>query len=325
MTVGIIQCYVKASEVDTEKAKLLKFKLRQLEAFQAVAQTGSITRAAKILEISQPAASRLLSDFSKTVAIDLFRREGGQLIPTSEARYLLSEVGRVFESLRHLEELNRDLTDRTAGHLRIACLPGFATSHLPKLLARFLDQRPGVSLTLEPDRPERILEWIIGEQYDCGITDGFSGHPAVEHVNFAVKTVCIFPKGHALSRLDCISPLDLRDEKIIHTRRDSSFFKDLSQSFSDYGVLMNSWVEVRQFTTACIMVAEGQGVSVVSAMDAEQYRGKGLEMRRFEPELVHKLSILKPISGSRSLLSLDFVETFLESLGDYIVPDTGER
>lgn len=297
----------------------MKFRLRQLEAFQAVAQTGSVTRAAKTLGISQPATSRLLSDFSNSVAIELFRRKDGMLIPTSEARYLLSEVGRVFDSLRHLEELNRDLKDRTAGHLRIACLPGFATSHLPQMLAQFLQQRPGVNLTLEPDRPERILEWIIGEQYDCGITDGFSGHPAVEHIDIAIKTVCIFPTGHRLSRLGCISPLDLVEERIIHTRKGSPFFISLSQAFADYGVLMNSWVEVRQFSTACIMVAQGQGVSVVSALDADQFNSKGLEMRPFEPEIFHWLSILRPASGSRSLLSLDFVDTFLESVEPYTV------
>ena len=315
----IMKCYVEPEEIPKMSAKSLKFKLRQLEAFQAVAQTGSVTRAAKSLGISQPATSRLLSDFSNSVAIELFRREAGTLIPTSEARYLLSEVGRVFDSLRHLEELNRDLTDRKAGHLRIACLPGFASSHLPQLLASFLRERPGVNLTLEPDRPERILEWIIGEQYDCGITDGFSGHPAVEHTDIAVKTMCIFPRGHRLSQLDRVSPLDLVDEKIIHTRKGSPFFNSLSQSFSDYGVLLNSWVEVRQFSTACIMVAQGQGVSVVSAIDAEQFKSLGMEIRPFEPEIVHWLSILRPASGSRSLLSLDFVETFVESLQPYVV------
>jgi len=300
----------------------LKFKLRQLEAFQAVAKQGSITRAAQSLGISQPAASRLLSDFSNSVAIELFQREAGMLVPTSEARYLLSEVGRVFDSLRHLEELNRDLTDRKAGHLRIACLPGFATSHLPQLLAKFLEQRPGVNLTLEPDRPERILEWIIGEQYDCGITDRFPGHPAVEHIDIDIRTVCIFPKGHRLAELDCVTPNDLKEEKIIHTRKDSPLFSKLSQTFSDCGVLLNSWVEVRQFSTACIMVSQGQGVSIVSALDADQYKSSGMEMRPFEPEIFHHLSILKPASGSRSLLSLDFVDVFLESLRPYTV-DTG--
>lgn len=292
----------------------LKFSLRQLEAFQAVARTGSVTRAAETLGISQPAASRLLSDFSKSVAVELFTRQDGVLIPTSEARYLLSEVGRVFDSLHHLEELNRDLTERTAGHLRIACLPGFATALLPKLLAQFLEHRPGVRLTLEPDRPERILEWIIGEQYDCGITDGFAAHPAVENIDVPIRTVCVLPEGDPLAEQDVITPRGLQARKIIHTRRDSPFFRKLHKSFSEDGVELNSWIEVRQFSTACIIISQGQGASVVSALDAEQFRGQGIAIVPFAPELHHRLSILRPVSGSRSLLALDFLDAFVDSL-----------
>ncbi|MEX0303580.1 MAG: LysR substrate-binding domain-containing protein [Leisingera sp.] len=292
----------------------MKFKLRQLEAFQAVARTGSVTRAAETLGISQPAASRLLSDFSKSVAVELFTRKNGLLIPTSEARYLLSEVGRVFDSLNHLEELNRDLTERTAGHLRIACLPGFATALLPKLLAGFLEHRPGVRLTLEPDRPERILEWIIGEQYDCGITDGFASHPAVENIDISIRTVCVLPQDDPLAEQDVITPRDLQDRKIIHTRRDSPFYRRLHKAFSESGVELNSWIEVRQFSTACIIISQGQGASVVSALDAEQFRGQNIAIVPFEPAIHHRLSILRPVSGSRSLLALDFLDAFVEAL-----------
>ncbi|WP_260009181.1 LysR substrate-binding domain-containing protein [Leisingera sp. M527] len=263
----------------------MKFKLRQLEAFQAVARTGSVTRAAESLGISQPAASRLLSDFSKTVAVDLFTRKDGLLIPTSEARYLLSEVGRVFDSLNHLEELNRDLTERTAGHLRIACLPGFATALLPKLLAGFLEHRPGVRLTLEPDRPERILEWIIGEQYDCGITDGFAAHPAVENIDIPVRTVCVLPQDDPLAEQDVITPRDLQHRKIITPAATARFSASCTNRFRGRGEL-NSWIEVRQFSTACIMVGQGQGASVVSALDAEQFRGQALPLCHSPPSCI---------------------------------------
>ncbi|MBT7802012.1 MAG: LysR family transcriptional regulator, partial [Tateyamaria sp.] len=77
----------------------MNFKLRQLDAFRAIAQTGSVTRAAVVLGVSQPAVSRLLADFSKTVDFELFRRKDGVLIPTQEAEYMLAETARVFESL----------------------------------------------------------------------------------------------------------------------------------------------------------------------------------------------------------------------------------
>ena len=296
----------------------MKFQLRQLEAFRATAQTGSVTQAAKLLEISQPAVSRLLADFSKTVGFDLFVRKHGTLTPTSEARYMLAEVSRVFDSLSHLEDLQRDLTERTAGHIRIACLPGFATSHLPRVLTEFLDQRPGVTVTLEPDRPERILEWMMGEQYDLGITDGFSGHPAIERIDIPIRSVCILPKGHHLSSKFTIRPNDLAGEKMVHSRRNSTFFKELERSFSQAGAEFNSWIEVRQFTAACTIVSQGHGASIVSALDAAQFEDQGLIVRDFEPALSHDLSILRPIAGTKPLLVLDFIEAFVESLQPFV-------
>ena len=299
--------------------KLLKFKLRQLEAFRAVAETGSITKAAATLGVSQPAVSRLISDFSTSLDLELFQRRRGILEPTPDSRHLLAEVRRILDGLDHLEDLRRDLKERTGGHIRIACLPGFATSHLPGVLVDFLRDRPGVTVTLEPDRPERILEWIIGEQYDCGITDGFSGHPATESEDLHIRSVCILPKGHSLQHKDRITPADLAEEKIIHTRRDSSFYRHLSRAFAEANVEMNSLVEVRQFTTACTMVKEGMGASVVSALDAEAFRASGIVIKPFSPDISHRLSILFPSAVSVPRVVRDFMDVFVESLAPFRV------
>lgn len=297
----------------------MTFSLRQLEAFKAVAETGSVTQAAKSLNISQPAISRLIADFSQSIGVELFAKEGRNLVPTSEAKYLLSEVTRVFGSLHHLEELTRDISERKAGHIRIACLPGFATNHLPHVLAEFLKTKPAVTIQLEPDRPERILEWVVGEQYDLGITDGFSGHPAVETQDINIRTLCALPERHPLAEFDTISPLDLKQEKIIHTNRGSAFFKMLSNAFTEYGITLNSWIEVRQFSTACEIIREGQGVSIVSALDAGAFRGSGVVFRSFKPKLSHRLSLLKPLTRPQSLLVLDFAEEFIRSLRPYML------
>ena len=299
----------------------LNFKLRQLQAFREIARTGSVTRAAHVLGISQPAASRLLTDFSKTVDFPLFRREGGSLIPTPEAEYMLLETDRVFDSLNHLEDLRHNLRRQNIGHLRIACLPGFATSHLPQVLARFLQTRPGVTVTLEPDRPERILEWIIGQQYDCAITDGFGGHPATESTEISIRTVCVFPKGHPQEAKSVITPTDLRGEPLIHSRRDSPFFRQVSEAFAAWQEPINSWIEVRQFTAACTIVGQGQGVSIVSVLDAEQYKDRGIAFRPFEPQVVHRLSLLRPTTSGASPLVFDFLKTFSDSLAPFTVAE----
>jgi DNA-binding transcriptional LysR family regulator len=295
----------------------MKIRLRQLEAFRAVARFGNVTRAAEQLEISQPAVSRLLSSFTDSVGFSVFDRRDGLLVPTQEARYLLSEVGRVLDSVVHLEELANDLTARRAGHLRITCLPGFATTHLPRVLSRFLKARPQVTVTLEPDRPERIMEWIVGEQYDCGITDNFSGHPAVESKPVLVRTMCILPAGHALAAKSEIWPEDLAQEKMIHGPRNTGFFRELDEIFVSRGVTMPTWVQTRQFSSACMLVAEGAGVAVVSELDARANEHMGLVLRPFRPSFPHRMAVVRPISSPLPMVALEFIEEFLDSLKEF--------
>lgn len=285
----------------------------------AVIVNGSVTSAAADLGISQPAASRLLSDLAKEFDFQLFDKRDGRLVPSQEVRLLQPDIQRVLELMRQISDVSRDITQRKAGHIRIACLPGFATSHLPGVVADFLKDRPGVSMTIEPDRPERILEWMIGEQYDLGITDGFFGHPAVDRQDVMVRTVCVFPSGHGLENLDEISPADLADENIIHPRRDSDFFLRLSRTFQDAQVVLNSRIEVRQFTAACELVCNGVGVAVVSELDAVKYENLGLNHRPFVPSLPHGLSLVRPILKKPSLITLEFMEQFKESLDRYIL------
>ena len=296
-----------------------KLRLRQLEALMAVSDHGSITNAAAELGISQPAVSRLLSDLGDSLGFQLFDRKKGQLIPSQEVRFLQPDIRRVLELMRQISDVSQEITKRRAGHIRIACLPGFATSHLPEIVASFLRERPGVSMTIEPDRPERILEWMIGEQYDFGITDGFAGHPAIESTNLEIRTVCVFPAGHEFEKLDVITPADMADENIIHTRRDSEFFSQLSKSFHTAQVRFKSRLEIRQFTAACELVCQGTGVAVVSELDAVKYARQGIGFRPFAPALPHRISLVRPITQQPSLVNLEFMELFAESLQPYLM------
>ncbi len=296
-------------------------RLRQLEALMAVANTGSMTAAAFDLGISQPAISRLLSDLGKEFEFQLFHKRDGQLVASQEVRLLEPDIRRVLELMGQLSESSANITQRKAGHIRVACLPGFATSHLPDVVADFLRERPGVSMTIEPDRPERILEWMITEQYDFGVTDGFFGHPAVESTDVKIRTVCIYPEGHDLAQLEKIRPKDLAGQRIIHPRKDSEFFQKLERRFQDDDVELRSHIEVRQFTAACELVCRGVGISVVSELDAEKYIGRGLGFRPFYPVLPHEISLVRPTHKSASLITLEFMEHFKNSLHAYLLAD----
>lgn len=291
--------------------------LRQLEAFRAVVANGSMTKAAGYLKISQPAVSRLIASLEESLGFSLFQRGRGLLQPTTEARFLFDEVERALANLEHISRLTKDIQARKAGHLRLACLPGFGTSLLPRVLARFLKERPGITVNFEPDKPDRIVEWVIAQQYDVGITEQFEGHPAIQHEVIPIRTVCVLPAGHPLSAKKKITPRDLDGLPIIHGNREHIFYRALREAFDVQGVEFRSSVETRQFAPACIMVAEGLGVSIVSEIDAREYESDGLLIKPFVPAIPFHVSILYPAHLPRSMLTHEFVEVFKQSLAPF--------
>ncbi len=289
-------------------------RLRQLEAFQAVAQTGGVTSAARMLGISQPAVSRLIRSFSDETGVELFTREGGRAQLTAEARLLLVEAGRVLDALSGFETMRAGLRDQTVGQLRIACLPGFATTHLPGVLAEFLRTRQQVHVALEPDRPERLLDWIVAGHCEVAITADFGGHPAVNARRVPIRTVCVLPKGHPLEAQAEITPTMLRGENLVHTRKDDPFYLQVVAAFEACGVTPVTKVETRQFGAACRLVAEGVGVSLVSELDAREFSYCGIVHRPFFPRVTHNLDILHSRLSASSRIGLEFIDAFVDSL-----------
>lgn len=291
-----------------------EIRIRQLQAFQAVAQTGGFTAAGRLLGISQPAVSRLVRSLSAASGVELFTRDGGRMVPTAEARLLLVEASRVLEMLSGFETLRAGLLDQTAGHLRIACLPGFATTHLPGVLAAFLRTRKQVRVTLEPDRPERLLDWVVAGYCEVAIAADFDGHPAVNALRVPIRTGCIVPSDHPLAKYEEITPTMLRHENLIHTRQDDPFYKDVVSAFESCGVKPISKIQTRQFGAACRLVAEGVGVSIVSELDAYEFAHCKIVLRPFFPRVTHNLDILHSRVTPSSRIGLEFIEAFVESL-----------
>ena len=145
--------------------------------------------------VSQLAVSRLLSNPEKSLGIQLFVRREGRLAPTQEIRYLQPSVERVLELARQISDVSQDITKRKARDIRVACLPGFATIHLPSVVASLLKDRPGVIMTIESDRPGRNLKWMIGEQSNFGISDGFYGaiQPSKAEISMCARFACFPP------------------------------------------------------------------------------------------------------------------------------------
>src|SRR5699024_1633699 len=87
----------------------LDMRLRYIELFHAILTTGSLTGAAKLLNISQPAASKALQHAEAQLGFDLFSRVRGRLQPTREALLLRHRIERIIHEVNDLGRLTKTL------------------------------------------------------------------------------------------------------------------------------------------------------------------------------------------------------------------------
>ncbi len=115
--------------------------LRQIEAFRCLMVTGSMTQAARMMGVTQPAISRLLKDLQAELNLKLFDKLGTGVAPTAEASALYAEVERSFVGIDRIRTAAEEIRTRRSGSLRIAALPALANGFLPRFAGRFVAQR----------------------------------------------------------------------------------------------------------------------------------------------------------------------------------------
>ena len=103
----------------------MKITFRQIDAFQTLIVSGTVTKTASLLGISQPAVSRLISDLEKTVGFKLFNRSGRKLEATLEARLFAEEVTQSMSGLKRIEQAAQNIRDFNHVQLRLVSTPSF--------------------------------------------------------------------------------------------------------------------------------------------------------------------------------------------------------
>lgn len=136
--------------------KPLDLKLRQLEAFAAIAETGSISRAAALLHTAQPPLSRQLAALEKHLGVSLFARGNKGMTLTEAGARVYRQVTPILESLQVLEERVQEEREGTGGRLALGCVYSCAPMALG-VVKKFHALRPRVELFLRQGTPEDLL------------------------------------------------------------------------------------------------------------------------------------------------------------------------
>jgi DNA-binding transcriptional LysR family regulator len=277
-------------------------RIRQIEAFRAVMQRHTVTRAAHELHISQPAVSRLIADLEARVGFVLFERQQGRFTPTAQARVLYEEVERAFVGLDRVAQAAEQIRAMRRGTLRVAGSPAVALDLLPEVVTRFAHAHPGVDVTLLAHSASTVVDKVASGQCDVGLIAEPVPHPAVRGEPLAEAAMrCIVPRTHRLARKRVVRPADLRDEPFISFPPSFESRSAIDRVFVEAGVSRALSIEAQLSQTIVAFVANGAGVALIDPVTAAYARHR-VAVKPFEPVVPDHFYLVTSASQPLSMI-----------------------
>ena len=204
--------------------------LRHLRYFQAIAEELSFSRAARRLNIVQPALSRALKELEEEVGVELLARTRRVVTLTAAGKVLLDDVSLVFERLDQAVRRARRAAAGQQGELRLGYIGPPTEIFLSRLLEEYARRCPEVTVHLEERTPERVWEMVAKGRLDAGMTRPVLAHAALQMQTMKLRDerLCAaVPRHHAWAARKSLAWKNLAGQTlIILARREGAGLHD---------------------------------------------------------------------------------------------------
>jgi len=244
--------------------------IKKLKCFRAVVVHGSLVAAASVMNLSQPATSRLISTLEDELKLKLFKREKRRLVLTPEGKEFYRETEKILSNLEDLPRIVREIKEGGTRTLRIVALARLANSLVSPALARFVKEHPDQRFSVDVRGHRDIEQWVAGRHYDIAVAlTKPCNHPSViQRPFFDTDAMVMIPTGHPLESAEAVSARDLAEHDIIALASGLRPRLQMEEIFQAAGVELNCKIETTSSVLACQMVAEGLGVTIIDRLTA---------------------------------------------------------
>jgi DNA-binding transcriptional LysR family regulator len=287
-----------------------RLTLRQVEAFKAVIENGSISAAAHMVHISQPAMSKLIAHFESDTGLRLFDRMKGRLAPTECGMRLYERIDRIFAGVRQIESAVEAMRREEQGQLAIGVMPALAGSFIQRATSSFLKDNPKVFCSVRSLSSERIVDWLVTRKIDIGLVSARIDNPLVTLEPLMEQPlVCIMAPDHPFAALSQIKPQDLDQVPFVTFVPDTYAGRLIESVLDDHGVKPQIVLVANVAPTLCEFVAAGLGVSLLHPFTLSGLEHR-LAVRRFEPEILYSFKLCRSADSRNAKL----VEAFAQEV-----------
>ncbi|VAX11339.1 RuBisCO operon transcriptional regulator CbbR [hydrothermal vent metagenome] len=242
----------------------MKFTLRQLKVFAAVAKCSSYTRAAEELYLSQPAVSIQVKQLEEHVGMALFEQIGKKINLTPAGKEVQHYCHAIFQQINEMEDVLEAMQGLSSGRLDIA-VASTINYFAPRLLAAFNRRYPNIDLTLEVTNRETLKKRLEANEKDIFLMGLLPEKLDLHAVPFMENPlVVIAPPDHPLTQERNIPLQRLAEETFLTREAGSGTRLSTERFFHEKNITLRTGMEMSRNAAIKQAVRGGMGLAVVS-------------------------------------------------------------
>lgn len=288
----------------------MKVTLTQLRAFIVVSREGSFTRAAEILNTSQPSISIAIQQLETALELKLFDRSTKFLRLTKASKSFLPVIERLMDQLDvTLSDLHA-VAEGTSGNVAVAVLPSIATNVLPATIASFSNAFPKIRIALRDDNSSGVQERVRSGEVDLGVA-GRIEHSEGLHFEPLIRDPfgAVLHKSHPLAtETGPIKWEELAGYPFISFSADTGIRPHLDTLKHVPENIALPWIEVSNIATVLSLLNTNLGIAALPEMAVSKMMSEVVFRTLINPPLFRELGLITRIDRSLSPAASHFVE-----------------
>lgn len=236
-------------------------ELNQLKTFVTVSETASLTRAAALLFLSQPAVSAHIKSLETEFNVKLFRRTPRGMELTTTGLIMRNEAKLALEAAHKFIDLAHEIQNPGTCSLGTISVP--VILNLPTVLSQLRQRHQNVNLTIRQNISGHIIDGILEGELDAGFVIGQVNQPRLGCLSISPLSLCIVGPWQWKDRLEKASWKQLEEFPWIATPAKCSFNAIARAVFESHGVFPKTAIVADQERTLAELVAMEAGITLI--------------------------------------------------------------
>jgi len=267
----------------------MNMTMRQCEILVAAADAATFSAAATQLGISQPSLSESIRRIERDLKVLLFERTTRSLKLTDDGRRAAAVAREAVQDFRRTMQRLAAGGTGIHGRIAVAALPSIACAALPRALAAFAAEFPGIEVVIHDVQHERAMALLRDGIADIAVTlkPAQTAGLAFESIASDVAHL-VCRNDHVLARQKTVRWRDLGDFPFIGITRISSVRRLTDAAFVHGAVAIEPRYEVEQVPSAIALIEAGLGVAALPSLTFAMFRNRALAVRPLTDPVMHR-------------------------------------